>query len=533
MTGFLKKTLRQLVEDTPIPVPVPLPDIKVTGIVMDSRQVQPGYLFVAIPGETTDGHRYIPQAVQMGAAAVVGSRSDVTCPVPYIPVADTRQALAHLSASFYNFPARQMTVIGVTGTDGKTTTANLIYQILLSAGCRVGIISTINATIGTEVLDTGFHVTTPEAPDVQRFLARMLAAGLSHVVLEATSHGLDQHRVTGCEFDVAVVTNITHEHLDYHRTFEAYREAKARLFTALAETSAKQHGNPRTAVLNRDDESSYAYLSEKVAFRQISYGLQPGANVCAEAVHTSPSGMNFTCLGPGLTFPVQSQLVGHYNVSNCLAAIGATVFGLDLSPEAAQRGIAALSGVPGRSELIDLGQDFSALVDFAHTPNALQRILETAHKLLQNTPGGRVLAVFGSAGLRDRQKRRMMAEVSARLADLTIFTAEDPRTESLDDILEEMAIGAASQGGVEGKTFWRVPDRGDAIHLAVRMAQPGDLVVACGKGHEQSMCFGEEEYPWDDRVAMRAALAEHLGISGPTMPYLPTQKRPDRDVKVQ
>jgi UDP-N-acetylmuramoyl-L-alanyl-D-glutamate--2,6-diaminopimelate ligase len=216
---------------------------------------------------------------------------------------------------------------------------------------------------------------------------------------------------------------------------------------------------------------------------------------------------------------IQSNLVGEYNVSNCLAAIAATVEGLGLEGRAAQQGIADLQSIPGRMEVIDKGQDFLAIVDFAHTPNALKRALQTSRQLTQ----GKVIAVFGSAGLRDREKRRIMAQVSAQMADLTVLTAEDPRTESLDDILTEMAAGAKSQGGQEGETFWRVPDRGMAIKFALKLAKPGDVVISCGKGHEQSMCFGEVEYPWDDRIAMEAALTEHLGLSGPHMPYLPTQ----------
>jgi UDP-N-acetylmuramoyl-L-alanyl-D-glutamate--2,6-diaminopimelate ligase len=216
--------------------------------------------------------------------------------------------------------------------------------------------------------------------------------------------------------------------------------------------------------------------------------------------------------------PVETHLIGEYNVSNCLAAITATVEGLGLKPEDARGGIAALPGIPGRMELIELGQDFLAIVDFAHTPNALRRALEAARQLTH----GRVICVFGSAGLRDRLKRRMMAETSAELADLTVLTAEDPRTESLDDILAEMAAGALARQGVEGRTFWRIPDRGAAIRFALGLAEPGDVVMACGKGHEQSMCFGETEYPWDDRIAMRAALSDLLGIPGPAMPRLPT-----------
>jgi len=518
MTGFLPQPLADLFAQIPVLALSPIPKLTITGIALDSRSVRPGNLFVALSGGNTDGHRFIPQAIERGARAILGDRPNQHVGIPYIQVDQPRQALAYLAAAFYSFPARQLTVIGVTGTDGKTTTCNLIYQILLAAGKRVGVISTINATIGKEVLDTGFHVTTPEAPDIQRYLTRMVTAGLTHVVLEATSHGLDQHRVTGCEFDIGVVTNITHEHLDYHGTYEAYREAKARLFRMLEETHPKPQGNPRLAVLNRDD-SSFEYLDEIVSVHKASYSLNPGGLLTAREIRHEPGGLRFTVVGPGFEFPIQTRLVGSFNISNCLAALAATVVGLEVPPEDAQRGISALGLVPGRMESVDLGQDFIALVDFAHTPNALRRALEAARTMAAR----RVLAVFGSAGLRDREKRRMMAEVSAQLADVSILTAEDPRTESLETILKEMAHGAESYGAVEGATYYRVPDRGEAIRFAVGMAQPGDLVIACGKGHELSMCFGETEYPWDDRIAMRAALAERLGISGPEMPYLPTR----------
>lgn len=518
MTGFKTHTLPQMFESLPLPVLSAVPDVSITGIYLDSRQVQPGGLFVAILGENTDGHRYIQQALDNGAVVILGDRADIPSQMPYVRVADTRLALALLSAAFYSFPARHLSMIGVTGTDGKTTTASLIYHILLAAGFRAGIISTVNATIGDEVLDTGFHVTTPEAPDVQRYLARMVNAGLTHAVLEATSHGLHQHRVSGCEFDVAVVTNITHEHLNYHGTYEAYLEAKARLFTCLDKTPPKSQGNPRTAVLNRDDHS-YHFLKTVATGRQITYSMEGDATLQANQIQSTPAGLIFHAVGPGFNFPVQSCLAGLFNVSNILAAIGATVIGLDIAPAAAQSGIALFQGVPGRMERINLGQNFIAIVDFAHTPNALEQALKTARQMAE----GRVITVFGSAGARDRMKRRWMAEVSARLADISIFTAEDPRTESLEGILSEMVQGALSQGGVEGRTFWSTPDRGDALRQAVAMARPGDLVITCGKGHEQSMCFGTTEYAWDDRTALRAALREHLGIEGPAMPYLPTQ----------
>jgi UDP-N-acetylmuramoyl-L-alanyl-D-glutamate--2,6-diaminopimelate ligase len=356
----------------------------------------------------------------------------------------------------------------------------------------------------------------------------MVAAGLTHVVLETTSHGWAQSRVDACEFDVGVVTNITHEHLDQHGSYENYRAAKARLFQSLAITLPKPLGNPRLAVLNRDD-SSYAYLAgivqssnpnSKSIIQSISYGLDPDSDIRAETIHYSPSGTQFAIVGNEFRITINSPLVGEFNVSNCLAAFSAAVRGLGIDPGTTARGIASLPGVPGRMERIDLGQPFTAIVDFAHTPNALRVAIETVRRMTN----GRVIAIFGSAGLRDKEKRRMMAEVSAELADVSILTAEDPRSESLEGILEEMATGARSRGGVEGKTFLRVPDRGEAIRTGVRLAAPGDIVMACGKGHEQSMCFGAVEYPWDDRTALRAALAELMGVPGPDMPELPTRK---------
>jgi len=495
------------------------PGITITGITLDSRQVQPGNMFVALIGENTDGHRFIPNAIQQGAAAIVGTETLGGIGVPYYQVDNGRQALADLAAAFWGFPARHLTVIGVTGTDGKTTTANLIFNILHAADKRVGMITTVNAVIGDQQLDTGFHVTTPEAPVVQRYLAEMVSAGLTHVVLEATSHGLSQKRVANCEFDLGVVTNITHEHLDYHGSYEAYRAAKASLFTSLAQTHFKEQAPRRTAVINRDD-SSYELLRGITSVRQVSYGMDFNADVRALEVSYHGKGTNFLTVGQNYEIPVECHLVGEFNVYNCLAAIAVTVDGLGLASSCARAGIGALKSIPGRMETICLGQEFLAIVDFAHTPNALRRSLEAARNLVP----GRIIAVFGSAGLRDQAKRRMMAEYSAELADITVLTAEDPRTESLDSILLEMAAGADSRGGIENETYWCVPDRGEAIRFGISIAQPEDIVIACGKGHEQSMCFGGTEYSWDDRTAMRAALAEYLNIPGPEMPYLPTQE---------
>ncbi len=521
-----QKSLQQLFSELPHPFRVQdVPNIAINGISLDSRVIKPGHLFVAMAGGTLDGHNYIQKAIDNGAVAIVGEKDVTGLSVPYIRLENTRRALTWIAGSFYEWPGRKLTVIGVTGTDGKTTTTNLLHRILLTANIKAGMISTVNAVIGDEVLDTGFHVTTPDAHDVQRYLAKMVEAGLTHVVLETTSHGWSQHRVDACEFDIGVVTNITHEHMNEHGNYENYRAAKARLFSNLEITLEKPRGNPRLAVINRDDAKSFDFLNNFIKANKLNYGLGEGADVRAVNISYSPSGIHFTAQSKDFQVDVTSKLVGAFNVSNCLAALTTAVYGLNIEPEVAARGIASLEGIPGRMERIDMGQNFTAIVDFAHTPNALKVALEAARTMTS----GRVISVFGSAGLRDKEKRRMMAETSAELADLTVLTAEDPRTESLEEILEEMGAGSKSRGGIECETFWRVADRGEAIRFVLRLARPGDIVLSCGKGHEQSMCFGRTEYLWDDRTAMRAALAEYLGVDGPKMPYLPSSDKPEEE----
>ena len=356
-------------------------DPEITRVTADSRQVVPGTLFVAIHGDNVDGHRFIPDALARGAAVVV-AEGELSFPFArgsasegiYLAVPDARAALGWLSAVWHGFPSRRLVLIGVTGTDGKTTTASLIYAILRAAGLKAGLISTVNAVVGDETLDTGFHVTTPDAPEIQSYLARMVKAGLTHCVLEVTSHGLAQRRVTGCDFDVAVVTNVTHEHLDYHKTYESYLAAKGRLFEMLSD-SARKPGIAKAGVLNFDD-SSYDYLASVLHEARLAYSLNappdhsmaPSPNVWASEVLDSPSSLAFRAVGENFDFSVTTALVGRFNVSNCLAAITATVGALGLPPEAAQKGLADFAGVPGRMERIDLGQPFTALVDFAHTP---------------------------------------------------------------------------------------------------------------------------------------------------------------------
>jgi len=323
--------------------------------------------------------------------------------------------------------------------------------------------------------------------------------------------------VAGCEFDVGVVTNITHEHLDFHGSYESYFSAKARLFEMLSTTRKKPGGNIRIAVLNRDDQS-YTKLNQIISTQKIAYSLNERADLWAEEIVYQNTGIDFIACSNTFRQKIHCNISGEFNVSNCLAALATTILGLGVSPEIAAKGISTLESVPGRMQQIRMGQRFQAIVDFAHTPNALEKALNTSRKMTT----GRVIAIFGSAGLRDRQKRRMMASVSARHADITILTAEDPRTENLQDILEEMQNEAEKCGAVNNETLFVIPDRGEAILKGISLANDLDLVIACGKGHEQSMCFGEIEFPWDDRIAMQSALAKLLKIPGPDMPMLPT-----------
>ena len=495
----------------------------VKGISHDSRTIQAGEVFIALSGGSFDGHTHIDNAISKGAIAVVGEKDRSGDTVPYIRVANSRLALAELAAAFYGFPARKMFVIGVTGTDGKTTTVSLIHHILTSCGIKAGMVSTVNARIGNEVVDTGFHVTTPEAPMIQHILQKMVEANLTHVVIEATSHGLEQSRVAACYFDLGVVTNITHEHLDYHGDYDNYLRSKAKLLEGLLHGAIKTEVPTPTAILNQDD-ISYQPLQDIIStfsqpIQTKVYGSGKGTHMSAAHIHNLPDGLAFDLVVQGKQYPVRSKLIGEYNVYNILAAISAVHFGCGINLDTAVRTIDTFYGVPGRMEHIDLGQDFQAIVDFAHTPNALKVALETSRNRTKN----RVIAVFGSAGLRDKEKRRMMAATSMKNADITVITAEDPRTENLDSILSEMKEEAMENGGIEGKNLFIIPDRGEAIKNAVFLAASGDLVIACGKGHEQSMCFGETEYPWDDRIALRSALASRMGVKGPRMPYLPTQ----------
>ncbi len=509
------------------PPPYNGPDVSIPMFTEKTSEVIPGSSFVARLRTGSDGHPWIGKAIELGATFILAEKSaeelGLVLPknVVYWQVPDTAETLAWLSAAWYGFPSRQLIMIGVTGTNGKTSTVDLIRGILAAADIRMGMLSTLKAIIGDYQEPLELHVSTPEAPVVQRYLRKMVDAGLTHCILETTSHGLAQHRVTGVEYDIAVITNITHEHLDYHGSFEDYAQAKERLFRSVAAqdpTPHKPDSVEKTAVLNHDD-SSYQRLAAIPAPRQISYSLHnPAADLHVTDLVTDPAGSSFILHLAGEKLSVRSPLLGVFNVANILAAAGAGL-ALNISPETIKKGLQAVGQIHGRMHQIQRGQEFIVHIDFAHTPDGLEKAIQAARGILEQMGrNGRIITVFGSAGKRDVEKRRLMAQISARDAELTILTAEDPRTESLENILAAMAAGCLSQGGVEGETFWRIRDRGQAIYFALSLARPEDFVLVCGKGHEQSMCFVTTEYPWDDIDATEAALDAFL--SGQPMPDL-------------
>jgi len=475
----------------------PPTDPEVTGISYDSRRLKAGDCFVAIPGTHTDGHRYVETALRDGAVAAVVQRRVGTA-WPQIVVDDTRRALALMSSAFFGHPSRSLIVIGVTGTDGKTTTTTMIHQMLRSAGRGVGSMSTVDIRYGDAVDPNDSRQTTLEALEIQEQLAVMRDRGLRYAVIETSSHGLALQRVLGVDYDVAVYTNIAHEHLDFHRTREAYREAKAQLIDLTASAVAK--GIAKTAVLNRDDPS-YAYLSPKPIARQISYGVQLKADLKANRIDTSPDGLAIEASTPLGPLALNLRLTGRWNAANALAA-AATGVALGLALDEIRAGLESFSGISGRMERVDLGQPFSVIIDYAHTPQSLEKVLRE----LRAITNGRLVAVFGSAGDRDREKRALMGEIAARLSDYAVFTNEDPREEEAGVILDEIAAGAQDVGWRQGEQYERIEDRRNAIVHAIRQARPGDTILLAGKGHERSILIGRSKVPWDERAAAEAAI---------------------------
>jgi UDP-N-acetylmuramoyl-L-alanyl-D-glutamate--2,6-diaminopimelate ligase len=477
----------------------------VTALAYDSRKVIEGGLFIAVPGVHTDGQRFLADAARSGAIAALGETlQEQSAPLPYIEVADVRTALANLSSTFYGNPAQHLCTIGVTGTDGKTTTANLICTLLETTGRRTGLMTTANFKLGGQEWENTTRQSTLEPLEIQQMLRHFLDEGASHAVIEATSHGLELQKVRGCDFDIGVVTNITHEHLDFHKTLDAYRRAKARLFEMLDPQRDKGMGTRPVAILNHDD-SSYEVLKPYCRVPILDYGIDTPASIRAIDVQLRAYSTTFRVIFPDAECHVETQLVGRFNISNCLAAI-TTAYSQGNALEDIAQGLATVKSVAGRMERIDEGQSFSVIVDYAHTPDSLEKVLATLRPVTQ----GKLLLVFGSAGERDKQKRPIMGRIAAQMTDFFVITDEDPREEDRAQILREIATGAQAIGKRQGGDFLCIADRREAIATALAHAQAGDTILLAGKGHEQSIIIGREKQPWDDRRVARELIRERL-----------------------
>ncbi len=472
-------------------------DREITGLTDDSRRVSPGGLFVAVKGTQSDGHRFLAQAVAAGAGAIVVETGRVSretlasIGVPVIQVGDSRRALGLLASRFYGDPSRRLKMIGVTGTNGKTTTTYLCKAILEAACTRAGVIGTVAYLFGEERV-VATH-TTPGALELQGLLRKMVDAGMQAVVMEVSSHALALDRAAGCQFGTAVFTNLTQDHLDFHADMEDYFRAKLRLFTELAAGAR--------AIVNGDDPYS-GRVVEATRARVWTYAIDRPADLRAADVQISLNGVRFTAHTPEGSVALRSPLVGRHNVHNILAAVGVGLAqGVPL--EASAAGVAALKNVPGRFEQVDAGQPFTVIVDYAHTEDALYRLLTTA----QSVRTGRIITVFGCGGDRDRGKRPKMGRVAARYSDVVVVTSDNPRTEDPDAIIREILPGVEAGLREAGHGRYLIhADRRAAIAEAIRLARPGDLVLIAGKGHEDYQIIGKEKHPFDDRVAAHEAI---------------------------
>ena len=472
-----------------------LPDARTTGdssaevaeVTHDSRRVGAGSLFVAIQGLATDGNQFVEQARKKGAVAVVSE-------LPHQPggawvqVEDARAALAVLSAAMNGDPAEKLGLVGVTGTNGKTTTTYLIDAALQAAGEKVGLVGTVHYRIADR-LTTAVR-TTPESSDLQTMFREMVEAGCRRAVLEVSSHSLDLRRVYGCRFEVAVFTNLTRDHLDFHGDMDRYFEAKRRLFTEYLRADGR-------AVINADDDRAGELIASSRA-PVWTYGLERAADIRATDVRLSLEGSRFMAHTPLGSVAIHSPLLGRFNVSNLLAALGATL-ALGISKEVAATGLGALAGVPGRLERVNAGQDFTVIVDYAHTDDALKNLLETVRELGPR----KVITVFGCGGDRDRTKRPLMGAVAARLSDVAIVTSDNPRSEPPEAIIEEVRRGMPPGRGAE---VLSIVDRREAIARALEMARPDAAVIIAGKGHETTQTLRDRTVPFDDRQVVRDIL---------------------------
>jgi UDP-N-acetylmuramoyl-L-alanyl-D-glutamate--2,6-diaminopimelate ligase len=466
-----------------------IPVGEVSALAYDSRRVAAGTVFFAVPGDHVDGHDFVPQAVQAGAIAVVAEREMPDLEVPQLVVDRTRRALADAADAWFERPSERLTVIGVTGTDGKSTVTSLAAETLRSCGRRPGEIGTVWETVGDARLPNLNRTTTPEALELQDLLSRMVVAGNDSVVMEATSHGLALERTRNCRFDVGVVTTVTSEHLEFHGTVEAYRAAKARLVEEAP-----------IAILNADD-ASFEFFRERARDRVISYGIERAADLRAIDLDADASGTRFVLDSPRWRGSVMIPLPGLFNVANALAVLSIGE-ALDVDLEQAARALGATAGVPGRMDRIDAGQPFTVIVDYAHTADSLRKMFDILRPLTKV----RLIVVFGSAGERDPTKRAPMGRVAAELADLVVVTDEDPRLEDPRAINEQIADGARAAGAIDGQTLWVIDDRREAIEHAIGLVREGDVILLAGKGHEQSIIYGTESRPWDDRTVARQAL---------------------------
>ncbi|HEY8498954.1 MAG TPA: UDP-N-acetylmuramoyl-L-alanyl-D-glutamate--2,6-diaminopimelate ligase [Limnochordales bacterium] len=476
-------------------------EARVRAVRYDSRRVQPGDVFVCIRGTRLDGHAFAPEAAERGAALILAEREPgpVADRVPTLLVADSREALGRAAALVLGHPDRRLRLVGVTGTNGKTTTTYLTKAALESAGFRVGLVGTIQQLVGDRVLEA--ERTTPESADLQDLFARMVEAGVSHAVTEVSSHAVVLKRIEGIEYDVGVFTNLTQDHLDFHGTMEAYREAKAGFFARLGQGVKGR----KLAVVNGDDPSG-PYMAARAGVDVIYYGLDPRRDVAAEGVQARPDGVRFTARTPWGASPVRLQLGGTFNVYNALAALAVGLHE-GASLEGAVAALERVAGVPGRFEAVREGQPFGVIVDYAHTPDGLENVLRSARALSPR----RLWVVFGCGGDRDRTKRPRMGAIAARLADRVIITSDNPRSEDPEAICREVEAGLVAQreaGPVAMEGYEVIVDRRQAIVRALRGAQPGDLVVVAGKGHETYQILRDRVIPFDDRQVVREALRE-------------------------
>lgn len=465
--------------------------ISIQSVEMDSRLVKQGSLFICIEGYTTDGHEYIEQAVENGAVAIVAQKEVKQTSVPVIYVPDTKRAMAIIANTFYGHPTKQMKLIGVTGTNGKTTVTNMIDTILNDHHHRTGLIGTIEMRIADEVLET--KNTTPESITLQQVFAKMVEKNVDTAIMEVSSHALDLGRVRGCDFDIAVFTNLTQDHLDYHHTMEEYQQAKGLLFSQLGNT---YDGEKKVAVLNVDDPASKVY-EKMTAAHVLTYGIDQEADVRATNIQMTVKGTTFDVSTPFGQQQVSIKLIGKFNVYNTLAAIAATLsYGLPLSDIVVS--LENIKGVSGRFEVVDEETPYTVIVDYAHTPDSLLNVLKTARQIVR----GQLFVVVGCGGDRDRTKRPKMARIAVKEADVRIFTSDNPRTENPEQILRDM------EAGVVGEEYTTIVNRKKAIFRAVHLAQPGDVIIIAGKGHEDYQIIGKEVHHFDDREVASAAIKE-------------------------